>query len=439
MVRILGWGLLAATALGTRAEAPLAAETFDAVWRIMHTRHFDTNFAGHDWEQLGREFRPKALAADTTDGFRDIVQAMLDRLRVSHLAILSSEAASELSRKEGDPNALGRPEADESGATGLSVRWIGDRLVVTDVAPESPGAKAGLQPGWEVAAIDGVPAADLRRSLPESIREPRRSFLLWRQASERLVGATGSNVRLRLDTPGGAREIEIERGASPGEAVQFGSMPTLYAQLDSRRFESGGRSIGVIEFNIWMLPTALAFNRAVDRLRDCDGIVVDLRGNVGGMVGMLIGIAGHFVARPEPLGTLVMRDNQLRIAANPRFSNEANQRVEPFAGPLAILVDEATASASEIFAGSLQELGRARVFGRVSSGQAVPAIFEDLPNGDVLYHPFGDFVSPKGKRFEGVGVVPDVAVEPRVADLLAGEDTALNQAAAWIRALPRRP
>jgi carboxyl-terminal processing protease len=65
-------------------------------------------------------------------------------------------------------------------------------------------------------------------------------------------------------------------------------------------------------------------------------------------------------------------------------------------------------------------------------GQALPALFDRLPNGDVLIHAFGDFVTADGTRLEGRGVVPDEAVPLRRADLLAGRDRALEAALAWI-------
>ena len=75
-----------------------------------------------------------------------------------------------------------------------------------------------------------------------------------------------------------------------------------------------------------------------------------------------------------------------------------------------------TGSASECFAGGLQSLGRARVFGQTSMGQALPALFDRLPNGDVLIHAWGDFVTGTGVRIEGRGVVPDEPVALTRAD-----------------------
>ena len=110
----------------------------------------------------------------------------------------------------------------------------------------------------------------------------------------------------------------------------------------------------------------------------------------------------------------------------------AGARVEPYDGPLAILVDGLTGSASECFTGGMQSIGRARVFGQTSMGQALPALFDKLPNGDVLIHAWGDFVTGTGVRIEGRGVVPDENVELTRESLLAGHDAALEHALAWI-------
>jgi carboxyl-terminal processing protease len=150
------------------------------------------------------------------------------------------------------------------------------------------------------------------------------------------------------------------------------------------------------------------------------------------MVGMIIGTAGHFTTNSIVLGTLLARDNILKLPANPRFVNTAGKRVQPYAGPVAVLVDEITASASEVFTGGLQEHGRVRVFGRTTAGQALPAVYNRLPNGDALYHPVADFVTSKGTRFEGRGVIPDEPVEIDRSALLNGRDPVVERALRWI-------
>ncbi len=89
-------------------------------------------------------------------------------------------------------------------------------------------------------------------------------------------------------------------------------------------------------------------------------------------------------------------------------------------------------STSEIFAGGMQKLGRARVFGETSAGQALPALSLRLPGGDVLVHAFASYTGPGGEPFEGRGVVPDETVPPTREALLAGSDPALDAAVRWI-------
>jgi carboxyl-terminal processing protease len=93
-------------------------------------------------------------------------------------------------------------------------------------------------------------------------------------------------------------------------------------------------------------------------------------------------------------------------------------------------------SASECFAGGMQSIGRARIFGQTSMGQALPALFDRLPNGDLLIHAYGDFVTATGTRLEGQGVIPDEAVPLERADLLAGRDRTMEAALAWIDRSP---
>ena len=129
-----------------------------------------------------------------------------------------------------------------------------------------------------------------------------------------------------------------------------------------------------------------------------DAIILDVRGNFGGVAGMANGIAGHFLDSAKTIGTMKQRGAALKFVANPRRVDTRNQPVTPFAGPLALVVDELSISTTEVFAGGMQALGRARVFGTQTAGQALPSVPERLPNGDILYHAIADFLSPTGKQ-----------------------------------------
>jgi carboxyl-terminal processing protease len=260
-----------------------------------------------------------------------------------------------------------------------------------------------------------------------------RNVEIWRMVETRVRGPQGSLVPLMFDE--GPRDIgvAVERRAEPGQPATVGNLPTMYVRVEAEERQTPrGATAGVIRFNVWMPGVDPLFQKAIDKFRRSSGIIVDLRGNPGGLAAMIMGISGHFLTERKPLGTMKTRDAELHFAANPRLVNAAGERVEPFAGPVAILIDSMTGSASECFAGGMQAIGRARVFGQTSMGQALPAFFAKLPNGDVLIHATGDFVTADGTRLEGRGVIPDEAVAIDRAALLAGRDATLDRALKWI-------
>jgi carboxyl-terminal processing protease len=138
------------------------------------------------------------------------------------------------------------------------------------------------------------------------------------------------------------------------------------------------------------------------------------------------------------LGKMTMRDNELNFVAFPQLVDTQLRGTNTFQGNLAIIVDGISLSSAELFAGGLQELGRAHVFGETTGGQALPAVSDRLPNGDLLYHAVADFKTPKGRRLEENGVVPDEIVPLRLEALRAGIDEPLQAALRWIDSTPQR-
>lgn len=410
--------------------------TFDAAWEIIQKTHFDPKFNGVDWQAVRDELRPRAARAQSRATLDAIIQEMLDRLGQSHMEILpgSENAGGQADTGRKRRRAATDDAHDESGDVGLEVRWVGPDLVVTRVEPGSPAARKGIRPGWIVREIGPVDVADLRpeSGLPE--KAAAASVDGWAAAMHLLKGAPNSHLKMDF-TDGANRNLteDLTRARQAGEPAKFGNLPTFFADLKSEKIKGpGGRQFGLIRFNIWMIPVSGRFSEAMDQLRQCDGIIIDLRGNVGGMAALVMGIAGHFLNEPLALGTMKMRESELRFLANPRKVNTAGTRVEPFAGRVAILVDQVSLSASEIFAGGMQSLGRARIFGERTGGMALPAVFDRLPNGDLLIHAMGDFVTSTGVRLEGSGVIPDVEAKTSRQALLAGKDEPLAAAINWL-------
>jgi carboxyl-terminal processing protease len=421
--RLLASALCLAATMPLAARQPALVDTFDAAWTIVRDSHFDPQMNGVDWDAVRTELRPRALAASTQGELRAVIREMLDRLGQSHFALIPFSADS--------PR---QAQADTSGDPGFDVRIAGRDVLVTSVAPKGPAAAAGVRTGWRVLSIGGASVPDVLSSLDASLSPRVFDVEAWRIVENRLRGPERTRADVEFEDGSGSNvALSIERRPEAGEPVTVGHLPTMRVRVDAekRRTPAGG-TVGVIRFNVWMPAVDALFAQAVDDFRAADGIVIDLRGNPGGLAAMIMGISGHFLTERKPLGVMKTRDSELTFVANPRLVSATGTRVTPFAGPVAILVDSLTGSASECFAGGMQSMGRARVFGQRSMGQALPALFDVLPNGDLLIHAYGDFVTSTGTRLEGRGVIPDEEVPLRREDLLAGRDAALKAALAWI-------
>jgi carboxyl-terminal processing protease len=418
----------AQTVPAVAAAAPAASasplETFEAAWRVLKDNHVARTASGVDLDALAAELRPRAAKATSDAEVRAVIREMLDRVGQSHFAILPAPMASAMSASAVAPTDV--------GTLGFDVRLIDNALVVSHVDAGGPADGAGVKPGWTLTRIGPRPVDAALEDLGAGPSHAR-GFRAWAVGTALLRGRAGEPAELAfVDGTGKTLTRQVVRAPERGQPVKLGHLPALFARLDHRKVQHGSTSVGVITFNVWMTPISRQFDEAVDALRDTSGIVIDLRGNPGGVLTMIMGLSGHFVESPLTLGTITTRDSSLKLVANPRTVGVAGQPVKPFAGPIAVLVDEGSYSASEIFSGGMQSIRRARIFGARTTGGALPAVLEKLPSGDVLQYAIGDFVTATGDRIEGHGVVPDTQVAPTRADLLAGRDPVLEAAIDWI-------
>jgi carboxyl-terminal processing protease len=349
-----------------------------------------------------------------------VINDMLGRLKQSHFALLPAGGSKSEYALRGTANVE------------MDVRPFEGGVVVTRVTPNSPAANAGLAPGQRILSVDDRVVRAGPGETPLSV---------WRRANAVLHGPRDSIAAIRVTTPD-ARTLDLKapRTAEAGESVQFSNLPPVHVRVEQRMAQTpNDKRVGVIAFNIWMAQVNEPIASAVDTYRSADGLVIDLRGNPGGLAGMIVGLAGQFIDTPALIGTMRTRQvPKLEFIANPRRSTLDGRSVKPFAGPVAIIVDEMSASASECFAGGLQDLGRVRVFGRTSMGAALPASTKRLSNGDVLEYVVGDFLTSKGRSLEGTGVVPDEIQPLSIASLARGEDAPLVAALAWIDTAGKR-
>lgn len=395
-------------------ETALAVATFDSLYSKVANTYVDTAFTAHQWIAMRDSLRPRALTITKRSQLEALLADALHHIPDSHFYIIPARIA---------PEQSSSTSSDARGTSGLAARVAEGKVVAWKVEAGSAAEAAGIRGGdliHRIASRDADSALARVNALSQQAR-PRALADMLHGLNGLLSASVGDTVRVTTD-----REHKLVARPAEGAVSQFGNLPPLAALVRTTRVKSSSPHgcTGIIALNIWLPMMGADLAKAVDSVRTCDGVVIDLRGNPGGVGAMVMGFGGYFVDSARSLGTMRTRQVALNFVINPR--------TQPFTGKVAILVDPMSASTSEIFATGMQRIGRARVFGEQSAAAALPALMERLPSEDVFVHAVADFTDPAGKRVEGAGVVPDVVVPLRIADLRQGRDAALDAAVKWI-------
>ncbi|HYE15433.1 MAG TPA: S41 family peptidase [Pyrinomonadaceae bacterium] len=422
------------------AEKPPAErrrETFEIVWQTVRDHHFDPTFGGVNWDAVRAEFSPRVGRAQSDGELHRLLQEMLNRLGQSHFNIVPPEAIPALGgeddaeagvEEEGGGEEPELPSRDGLLVTerlthgvGIDVRVINNSVVVTRVEPQSPAARAGLRPGFVLRSIDGRPTRTILRYIRQAVVfEPSaRNQIPAEIQVGFLNGPPGSRVAITyLDGRDRLRRAVLARERLNGEMSQpVQSLPPQFVEFEAKRLRRG---IGYIRFNVFAGGVMEKFCEALRSMEGAPGVIIDLRGNRGGVIGMIYGMGGLLQPRSVSFGTMSMRGGRLEFSVFP-------QR-RPYTGQVVVLLDGSSQSASEIFAAGLKETGRALVIGERSAGATLPSVAKELPTGAILQYAFADFTTPHGNRLEGVGVKPDIPVRLDRRSLLRGIDPQLEAA-----------
>ena len=226
-----------------------------------------------------------------------------------------------------------------------------------------------------------------------------------------------------LDAADQPREFTMTRQRLLGEAVSIGAnYPSQFVRFETR---SIGDDVGYIKFNLFSFDVIGKFCDTLTQFKDKKAIVVDLRGNLGGLLATLIGVSGMFIDRPIDIGTMITIRSSEPLSISPK--------VKHFTGRVVFLVDNQSLSAAELFAAGLQENDRVLVVGVKTAGEALPASTVKLATGATFLYPVANFKTKKGNFLEGTGLVPNFTVALDRKSLLDGKDSQLERALSLIR------
>lgn len=428
--RVLVCLCLCFQALGlSPSNRELNRQSFELIWQTLQTGYWDSTMGGVDWKAAHEKYSLEVEKADSISAWRSSMERMIHLLPSSHLAIIPKNLYRQPATRS-DPNAQSKAEPipssadeddyDDTGVVGMSLGLVENAIVVTRVSPGSPAQGVGVRTGWILESVDGEDCAQA----VEYMRSQKEVGSAARLVDNWLRGNPSSSVSVVFkDGDGHQLEKSLIRVQSADRSAAFGNLPPEPLEIEHRLLSDG---VGYFRLSIFLDPVRVmaTVEKTITESRKAPGLILDLRDNPGGMGLMATGFAGWFVdEQGHKLGTMKERDMILTFVVNPR--------PEPYEGRVAVLVNEGSASTTEILAEGLKDLGRARVFGSRTAGAALPSVIVTLPNGDRLQYPNANYTSAKGRVLEGQGVEPDVEVKPTIQALLAGRDLVLEAAQQW--------
>lgn len=310
----------------------------------------------------------------------------------------------------GDPYSVFLPPADAKkfsediagsfGGIGAEIGMKNSQILIIAPLKGNPAEKAGLKAGDKILKIDDAFTAGM--SVDEAVKLIR--------------GKEGTTVRFLIMRDGwdDAKEFSIVRGTIIVPTLDWEMKPGQIAYLKLHNFNANAPQL---------------FSQAVVEalFRQAKGFVIDLRNNPGGYLEVSTNIAGWFLKR----GEVVVRERFQSGETNELLAsgNAALEKV-----PVVILVNEGSASASEILAGALRDHRGIKLVGEKTFGKGSVQEVLELKDGSSLKVSIAEWLTPKGTRINKKGLEPDVAVKPATEDEeKAGRDPQLEKALEVLR------
>jgi carboxyl-terminal processing protease len=370
-------------------------------------RYYDPAFHGINLEAHFKRAETKIdVATSTSQVFGIIAEAVL-ALNDSHTKFWPPERANRIEY-------------------GWQMQMIGDNCYVVAVKPGSDAEGKGLRIGDHLMSIDGfAPTQDI----------------MWKMQYAYYTVRPQPGMRLAVQSPNGQqRQLDVMAKITLRQRKLSLLNNDIWklirdAQSESRLHRDRYHEVAD-DLIIWKMPewdlSGGEVNRAMKKVNEFKSLILDLRGNGGGLVSMLERMAGHFFEQDLTIADLVGRKKMKPIKGK-------TQGKRVFKGNLVVLIDSESGSASEIFARVIQLEERGVLMGDRSAGAVMRSRYYGHQVGagsTVIFYGTSitdaDLVMSDGKSLENVGVIPDELVLPTAQDLASGRDPALSKAAASV-------
>lgn len=350
----------------------LAADTLNPeqrlvaqAWKTADKFYVDRTFNNHaDWFQIRQDFvHRKYRTADETYA---AVGELLKKLDDPYTRFL------EPSKYDSMVNSV----VGEVAGAGVELLQEGGRVVIGDVQPNSPAEAIGVKSGDVLLAVDSI---DVTNTSPDEVAKILR-------------GPAGTKVGFSVRRADQDLDLRITR-----QVVQIKG-------VTSTRFKSGTKQIGGIRIKSFAATTSDEVKAALTALQKegpLDTIVLDLRGNAGGLLPGSVDVAQQFL----PKGQTIVTTTNYKGFSDKSVALSDGQDLTT---PMVLLVNGKTASAAEVLTAALQENGRAVVVGEQSFGKGIVQSVQELQGGSGMAVTIARYATPNDNYLNKVGIKPDV-------------------------------
>ncbi len=339
----------------------------DQVWQLVNREYVDGSFNNQNWQTarktlLSKNYTSREQAYTT-------IRQTLKRLGDPYTRFMDpKEYQSLTSQTSGEVSGIGI-RMEKNPQTQL--------LTIVEALENSPAMSAGIKKGDVILAIDGKPTKNMEIE----------------DASNLIRGKVGTSINLRMGRPAQkAFDVKLTRATIEVPTVRY----TLRKE--------GNRQIGYIHLREFSAHAAEQMQRAIRKLNasNVDGFVLDLRGNPGGLLNASIEIARMWLDEGSIVRTEDRKGGSELTKAN---STALTNR------PLVVLVDNNSASASEILTGALKDNKRATVIGSKTFGKALVQSVHELADGSGVAITIAHYYTPKGTDINKKGITPDIEMD----------------------------
>ena len=352
---------------GSISDSP--KEVIDQVWQIVYRDYLDSSgdYDEASWRQLRRDLLKKSFAGSAES--YEAIRGMLASLNDPYTRFL-------------DPKQFKEMRIDTSGELmGVGIQLSLDKatkeLVVVSPIEGTPASRAGVQSKDVIVSIDGNSTEGMNTE----------------DAVKLIRGPEGSAVILGLRRGDELIDVPLTRARIEINAVSY--------KLNTTRDQ---HKVGYIRLKQFNANAAKEMREAAKALeaQDVDGYVLDLRGNPGGLLEASIDIARQWLNEGIIVSTRTREGiRDVRRATGSAITDK----------PLVVLIDQGSASASEILSGSLQDNGRAQLVGQKTFGKGLVQAVRGLSDGSGLTVTIAKYLTPKGTDIHKNGIEPDIKSE----------------------------